>query len=77
MVDFANPKEFRVYLDQTTTTSTYVNVAPSSLLTIIPVSDKSFSRTVHLSFACISEFSFKIADENDISIDNHSFTILS
>ena len=52
MVDFAKPKELRVYLDQINTTSNYVNGVPSSLLTIIPVSDKSFGRAVHLSFAC-------------------------
>ena len=86
MVDFAKPKELRIYLDQINTTSNYVYGVPSSLLTIIPVSDKSFGRAVHLSFACpafkrlnngcIAEFSFKIADENDIPIDNHGLPIL-
>ena len=86
MVDFAKPKELRVYLDQINTTSNYLNGVPSSLLTIILVSDKSFGRAVYLSFArpafkllingCITEFSFKIADENDILIDNHGLPIL-
>ena len=86
MFDFAKPKELRVYLDQINTTSNYVNGVPSSLLTIIPVSDKSFSRAVYLSFAlpafiqlingCITEFSFKIRDKNDITIDNHGLPIL-
>ena len=46
MVDFAKPKELRVYLDQINTTSNYVNGVPSSLLKIIHVSDKSFGRVV-------------------------------
>ena len=49
-VDFAKPKELRVDLDQINTASNYVNGVPSSLLTIIPVSDK-FGRALHLSYA--------------------------
>ena len=68
-VNFAKPKELRVFLDLINITSNYVNGVLSSLLTINSVSDKSFGRADHLSFArpafkqlingCITEISFK------------------
>ena len=51
MVDFAKPKELRVYQDQINTANNYVNGIPSSLLIIIPVFDRPFGKAVYLSFA--------------------------
>ena len=86
MVDFAKPKELHVYLDQINTTDNFENGVPSSLLAIIPISDISFGKCVHLSFdrpvfknltnGCITELSFRITDENEVPIDNHGLPIL-
>ena len=85
MVDFAKPKELRVNLHQINTANNFVNGVPSSLLTIIPVSDGPFGKAVYLSFVrpvfkqlingCITELSFRITYGNDAPRDNHGLPI--
>lgn len=85
IVDFAQPKELRIYLDQINTATNYVNGAPSTLLTIIPVSDRPFGKAVACRFecpvfkklinGCITELSVRITDENDTVLNNHGLPI--
>ena len=46
IIDFAKPKDLRIYLDQINTATNYVDGAPSTLLEIIPVFAKPFGKVV-------------------------------
>ena len=45
-------KELRIYLDRINTATNFVNGAPSTLLAIIPVSDRMFGKAVACRFEC-------------------------
>ena len=78
IVDCAQPEELRIYLDQT-------NGLSSTLLAIVPVSDRPFGKAVACRFecpvfkklinGCITELSVRITDENDTVLNNHDLPI--
>ena len=50
MIDIAKTKELRVFLDQINTTNNFLDGEPSTLLGIIPVSNKSFGKVASCQF---------------------------
>lgn len=85
IIDFAKPKELRIYLNEISTSTNFIDGAPSSLLSIIPVSDKPFGKAVsyqlefpvfkHLVNGCITELSIHITDENNKFLNNNGLPI--
>ena len=85
IIDFAKPKELRIYLNQISTATKFVDGKPSSRLTVIPVSDKPFGKAVscqlehpvfkNLINGCLNELSIQIKDENENILDNHGLPI--
>ena len=85
MIDFAKTKELRVFLDQINTTNNFLDGEPSTLLGIVPVSNKPFGKVVSCQFefpifkklinGCITELSVRITDQNNIVLDNNNLPI--
>ena len=86
MIDIANTKELRVFLDQINTTNNFLDGEPSTLLGIVPVSNKPFGKVVSCRFefpifkklinGCITELSVRITDQNNTVLDNHDLPII-
>ena len=86
MIDIAKTKELRVFLDQINTTDNFLDGEPSTLLGIVPVSNKPFMKVVSCRFefpifkklinGCITELSVRITDQNNTVLDNHDLPII-
>ena len=86
MIDIAKTKELRVFLDQINTTNNFLDGEPSTLLGIVPVSNKPFGKVVSCRFefpifkklinGCITELSVRITDQNNTVLDNHDLPII-
>ena len=84
IVNFAQPRELYIYLNQISTVTNYVNGAP--LLVFILVADKPFGKTVVCRFespifkklinGCITELSLRITDETGTVLNNHGLPII-
>ena len=85
MIDIAKIKELRIFLDQINTTTNFLDGEPSTLLGIVPVSNKPFGKVVSCRFefpifkklinGCITELSVRITDQNNIVLDNNNLPI--
>ena len=85
MIDIAKIKELRIFLDQINTTTNFLDGEPSTLLGIVPVSNKPFGKVVSGRFefpifkklinGCITELSVRITDQNNIVLDNNNLPI--
>ena len=85
MIDIAKTKELRIFLDQINTTTNFLDGEPSTLLGIVPVSNKPFGKVVSCRFefpifkklinGCITELSVRITDQNNIVLDNNNLPI--
>ena len=86
MIDIAKTKELRVFLDQINATNNFLDGEPSTLLGIVPVSNKPFGKVVSCRFelpifkklinGCITELSVHITDQNNTVLDNHDLPII-
>ena len=86
MIAIAKTKELRVFLDQINTTNNFLDGKPSTLLGIVPVSNKPFGKVVSCRFefpifkklinGCITELSVRITDQNNTVLDNHDLPII-
>ena len=85
MIDIAKIKELRIFLDQINKTTNFLDGEPSTLLGIVPVSNKPFGKVVSCRFefpifkklinGCITELSVRITDQNNIVLDNNNLPI--
>ena len=76
IVDFARPKELRIYPDQINTATNFVNGKSCTILAIILVSDRPFGKAVVCRFeypafkkltnSCITELPVRITDEKTL-----------
>ena len=86
MIDIAKTKELRDFLDQINTTNNFLDGEPSTLLGIVPVSNKLFGKVVSCRFefpifkklinGCKTELSVCITDQNNTVLDNHDLPII-
>ena len=81
----AKPKGLYIYLNKINTTTNFVDGALSTLLTIIPVTDKPFGKNnpqfespifKKLENGCITELSLQITDETGTVLNNHGLPII-
>ena len=80
-VDFAIYKSLYIHLEQVSTSYNYLDGAPSTLLTVIPVENKEFGDNITVRFehpeykrlvnGDITELKLEIRDENNNKIINH------
>ena len=85
-IDLIKPKWLYIYLNKISTATNYVDGAPSTLLAIIPVTDKPFGKNVvhrfespifkKLENGCITELSLQITDETGTVLNNHGLPII-
>ena len=86
MIDIAKTKELHVFLDQINTTNNFLDGKPSTLLGIVPVSNKPFGKVIFCRFefpifkklinGCITELSVRITDQNNTVLDCHDLPII-
>jgi hypothetical protein len=84
-VDFAPYKQLYVHLEQLNSSSNFFDGAPSNILGIVPIENKSFGDIVHthlsnpdykqLAHGDISELSISVRDDNGKKINNNGFQI--
>ena len=84
-IDFAPFKQLYVHLEQINSAYNFFDGAPSNILAVVPIENKSFGDIVHTHFSNpeykqlthgdISELSISVCDENGQKINNNGFPI--
>ena len=84
-IDFAPYKQLYVHLDQINSSYNFFDGAPSNILGVVPVENKSYGDVVHTHFdkpdykqlrhGDISELSISMCDENGQKINNNGLPI--